>query len=202
MKLIASLTSPYARKVRVVFMEKKIDYTLVEQSPWNAGNTVAEHNPLGKVPVLVLEDGTNLYDSRVIVEYLDSVSPVNRLIPEGNRQRIAVKRWEALTDGIDDAAATAFLERKRAAAQQSKEWIERQLQKIELGVKEMVKELNDKPWCYGDQFSLADIGTGCTLGYLDLRYPEINWRSQYPNLVKLYDKLTKRQSFKDTVPPT
>jgi len=96
LKLIATLTSPYARKVRIALAEKKIEYTLVEQNPWEAGNVVSEHNPLGKVPVLVLEDGTNLFDSRVIVEYIDLISPVSRLIPEPTRQRILVKRWEAL----------------------------------------------------------------------------------------------------------
>jgi glutathione S-transferase len=90
MKLIASLTSPYARKVRIVLAEKKIECQLVESLPWTAPNPVVEFNPLGKVPVLVLDDGTNLFDSRVIVEYLDTVSPVGRLIPEPSRQRIAV----------------------------------------------------------------------------------------------------------------
>ena len=130
MKLIASLTSPYARKVRIVLAEKKIDCDLVEDSPWVPETTVPDYNPLGKVPVLVLDDGTTLFDSRVIVQYLDTVSPVSRLIPETGRQRIAVKRWEALADGICDAAAAIVLERKRAARQQSSEWIDRQRRKI------------------------------------------------------------------------
>lgn len=200
MKLYASLTSPYARKVRVVLAEKKIECELIEESPWTADTTVQQHNPLGKVPVLVMDDGTALYDSRVIVEYLDTVSPVSRLIPEPNRQRITVRRWEALADGICDAAVAIVLEQKRSAKQQSKEWIDRQRRKVDLGVGDLANELGDKPWCNGEAYSLADIAAGCALGYLDLRHPGIAWRTEYPNLVKLADKLAKRPSFADTAP--
>jgi glutathione S-transferase len=201
MKLIASHTSPYARKVRIALAEKKIEYDLVEESPWAAQTTVPAYNPLGKVPVLVLDDGTTLFDSRVIVEYLDTVSPVSRLIPEPNRQRIVVKRWEALADGICDAAVALVLERKRPARQQNKDWLDRQQRKIDLGLKELTDELGEKPWCNGEAYSLADIATGCALGYLDLRHAAIDWRSAYPNLVKLAEKLAKRASFAETVPP-
>src|SRR3954470_11005249 len=119
MKLLASISSPYARKVRIAFAEKKIEYTLVEVDPWSAESSVGEHNPLGKVPVLVLEDGTNIFDSRVIVEYIDLVSPVSRLIPEPTRQRILVKRWEALGDGLIDAAVALRAEMRRPAGQVS-----------------------------------------------------------------------------------
>jgi glutathione S-transferase len=201
MKLIASQTSPYARKVRIALVEKKIEYDLVEESPWAAETTVPDYNPLGKVPVLVLDDGTTLFDSRVIVEYLDTVSPVSRLIPEPNRQRIVVKRWEALADGICDAAAAIVLERKRPAKQQNGDWLDRQRRKVDLGVKELSQDLGDRPWCNGEAYSLADIAIGCALAYLDLRHPDIDWRGDYPNLVKLADKLSKRPSFAETVPP-
>ena len=201
MKLIASYTSPYARKVRIALAEKKIEYDFVEESPWAAQTTVPTYNPLGKVPVLVLDDGTTLFDSRVIVEYLDTVSPVSRLIPEPNRQRIVVKRWEALADGICDAAVAVVLESKRPARQQNKDWLERQLRKIDLGLKELGNELGEKVWCNGEAYSLADIATGCALAYLDLRHAAIDWRAAYPNLVKLAEKLAKRPSFAETVPP-
>jgi glutathione S-transferase len=201
MKLIASYTSPYARKVRIALAEKKIEYEFVEESPWAEQTTVPTYNPLGKVPVLVLDDGTTLFDSRVIVEYLDTVSPVSRLIPEPNRQRIVVKRWEALADGICDAAVAVVLESKRSARQQNKDWIERQLRKIDLGLKELGNELGEKVWCNGEAYSLADIATGCALAYLDLRHAAIDWRAAYPNLVKLAEKLAKRPSFAETVPP-
>src|SRR5215470_8953664 len=201
MKLIASLTSPYARKVRIALAEKKFEYELVEAAPFASDTTVPSFNPLGKVPVLVLDDGTNLFDSRVIVEYLDTVSPVSRLIPEPSRQRIAVKRWEALADGICDAAAAVFLERKRPLRQQSKDWIVRQRAKIDRSIIEIAQDLGERAWCNGEAYSLADIATGCALGYLDLRFPEIDWRGAHPNLVSLCDKLAGRPSFADTVPP-
>jgi glutathione S-transferase len=201
MKLIASYTSPYARKVRIALAEKKIECDFVEESPWAAQTTVPNYNPLGKVPVLVLDDGTTLFDSRVIVEYLDTVSPVSRLIPEPNRQRIVVKRWEALADGVCDAAVAIVLEGKRPARQQNKDWLDRQRSKIDLGLKELGNELGERVWCNGEAYSLADIATGCALAYLDLRHAAIDWRAAYPNLVKLAEKLATRSSFAETVPP-
>ena len=201
LKLIATLTSPYARKVRIALAEKKIEYALEIDSPWTAGNAVADFNPLGKIPTLVLEDGTALFDSRVIVEYLDAVSPVSRLIPETSRQRIAVKRREALADGICDAAMLITLERKRPARQQSKQWIAHQEQKIARAVDALAHELEDRQWCNGEGYSLADIATGCALAYLDFRYAELDWRDLHPNLGRLAERLGARQSFVDTAPP-
>ena len=201
MKLIASPTSPYVRKVRIALAEKRIEYALVLDAPWEPGSKVADVNPLGKVPVLVLDDGTALFDSRVIVEYLDTVSPVSRLIPAPSRQRIAVRRCEALADGICDAAGAIIVEGRRPARQQSKAWIERQQCKVVLGVKELARDLGGKAWCCGDGYTLADIAAGCALGYLDLRQPELPWRVDYPNLGLLADKLATRPSFAETVPP-
>jgi glutathione S-transferase len=200
MKLLGSLTSPYVRKVRIVLAEKKIEYEFIIDDPWAAVNQVAQHNPAGKVPVLLMEDGTPLYDSRVIVDYLDTVTPLSRLIPEANRERIETKRWEALADGVTDAAVTALLESRRKAAEQSKSWIERQLGKVNTGLEALANELEEKPWCNGNAYGLADIATGVCLGYLAFRFPKIDWRAQYPALDKLYEKLMQRQSFIDTVP--
>jgi glutathione S-transferase len=201
LKLIASTTSPYARKVRIALAEKKIEYQVVAAAPWDAGNPVHAYNPLGKLPVLILDDGTHLYDSRVIVEYIDLVSPVSRLIPEPARQRIAVKKWEALADGVCDATASIVVERRRPAHLLSDEWIARQRRKIDEGTAELARELGERAWCHGEAYSLADIATGCALGYLDLRCPELDWRDLYPNLARLADKLDKRASFADTAPP-
>jgi glutathione S-transferase len=200
LKLIASSPSPFVRKVRIVLAEKKIDYQLVDMSPWTPEYRVHGYNPLGKVPVLLLDDGTALFDSRVIVEYLDNVSPVAHLIPEPARQRIAVKKWEALADGICDAMVATTLERRRAENQRSVDWLDRQQRKIVAGVAELSAELGDKSWCNGEGYTLADIATGCTLAYLDLRYPELDWRDEYSNLARLADKLFKRPAFADTVP--
>ena len=200
LKLIYSPTSPYARKVRVVLAEKKIECHAVEMSPWAPDTRVPDFNPLGKIPVLMLDDDTALYDSRVIVEYLDDVSPVSRLIPDPARQRIVVRRWEALADGMCDAAIGVVLERRRQSSQQSPEYIERQQRKIAAGLVEMSRELGDRTWCNGETFTLADIAAGCMLGYLDLRHADIDWRREYPNLAKHSDKLGRRASFADTVP--
>jgi len=200
MKLLGSLTSPYVRKVRIVLAEKKIEYEFILDDPWAAVNQVSLHNPAGKVPVLLMEDGSPLFDSRVIVDYLDTVTPLSRLIPEPNRERIETKRWEALADGVTDAAVTALLESRRKAAEQSKAWIERQLGKVNSGLEALANELEDEPWCNGNGYGLADIATGVALGYLVFRFPKIDWRTQYPALDKLYEKLMQRQSFIDTVP--
>lgn len=200
MKLIGSLTSPFVRKVRVVAAEKFIDYDFVVDSPWEEETRVPEFNPLGKVPVWVLDDGKTLFDSRVIVEYLDAVSPAGHVMPKEPRPRIAVKRWEALADGVSDAAALVFMEKKRPSAQQSPDWIRRQMGKVKAGLQLMSEELGQQNWCTGELFTLADIAVGCTLGYLEFRFPELDWRRAHPNLSEHFDRLMQRQTFKDTVP--
>ena len=199
MKLVGSLTSPFVRKVRIVLSEKRIVYDFDVDIPWESDTRVAEHNPLGKVPILIMDDGTTLYDSRVIVDYLDSANPVSRLMPEFNRERSMVKRWEALADGISDAASTIFLERKRPKSLQSTEWISRQQKKAMLGLEVAARDLGDKKWCEGNVYTLADVALGCTLGYLSFRFPEMKWR-MFPNLVRLVDTLEERASFIETAP--
>jgi glutathione S-transferase len=200
MKLIGSVTSPYTRKVRIVLAEKRIDYEFQLENVSDPANRVSEFNPLGKVPVLVLDDGTTVFDSPVIVEYLDSVTPVGRLIPEPSRQRIQVKRWEALGDGVMDAAVLVMAEHRRPEERRSPEWILRQRGKIDRALLAMSQDLGDKTWCTGESFNLADIVAGCALFYLEFRFPDIDWRAQYANLGRLAEKLGKRKSFQDSVP--
>jgi len=200
MNLIGSHTSPYVRKVRIVLAEKKIDYDFVIDSPWLAGSAVPNVNPLGKIPALVLDDDTPLFDSRVIAEYIDSVTPNNKLLPSSNRERTEVKRWEAVADGVCDAAAAAFLEAKRPEAQRSDDWIARQREKIKRGLDFMAAELGESSYCMGTHFSLGDIAVGSALGYLCFRFPDIAWQESHPDLARLYAKLMKRPSFVDTTP--
>ena len=200
MKLIGAHASPYARKTRIVMAEKKIDYEFVVENPWEANSRVSEYNPLGKIPVLVMEDGGAGFDSRVIVEYIDTVNPVHKLIPAPGRARVEVRCWEALGDGICDAAISARLESIRPKNQQSPDWIKRNLAKVDQGLAAAARGLGDKPWCSGNAFSLADIATGVALGYLDFRFPQIEWEKQYPNLAKLAEKLAARSSFVETMP--
>ena len=201
MKLIGSVTSPYVRKVRVVMAEKKLDFSLVLENVWVPETTIQEVNPLGKIPCLVMEDGSTLYDSRVIAEYLDTISPVCKLLPPNGRDRTEVKVWEALADGVLDAAILVFLERReRPPEQQSQKWIDRQLGKVHAGLREMSVKLGESNYCMGTHYSLADVAVGCALGWLAFRFPDIDWRGDYPNLARLFDKLSERASFRDTVP--
>ena len=204
MKLIGSATSPYVRKVRIVMAEKKLDFQFILEDVWAANTTITASNPLGKVPCLVMEGGEAVFDSRVIVEYLDTLSPVGKLIPTQGRERAEVKTWEALADGLLDAAILARLEATwggRTAKQRSDAWIDRQMGKIDATLKAMSTGLGDKAFCSGIHFSLSDIAVGCALGYLDLRFTQINWREMYPNLARLQDKLMQRASFAETIPP-
>ena len=203
MKLIGSPASPYARKVRVVMAEKKLDYQYVIEDVWAPDSAITESNPLGKVPCLIMEAGEAVFDSRVIVEYLDTLSPVGKLIPAQGRERAEVKTWESLADGLMDAALLARMEvmfKGRTEAQRSQPWIDRQLGKINAVLKAMSTGLADKPFCSGVHLSLSDVAVGCALGYLDYRFPQIAWRDTYPNLVKLQDKLAQRPSFMETAP--
>ena len=200
MKLIGSLPSPYTRKARIVAAEKRVEYVWEVQNVWAPDSPVADYNPLGKVPVLVFDDGTALYDSRVICEFLDSVSPIGKLIPTDHRERIEVRRWEALADGVLDAGVLARLEGQRAAPERSQSWIDRQMGKVGRGLDAMDIELGAKPWCCLNAFTLADIAVGTCVGWLDFRFPQLEWRKDRPNLARLAVKVFERPSFAETVP--
>ena len=177
MKLLYSPLSPYSRKVRVVLAEKRIESELESVDVAPVDNPVNAHNPLGKIPTLLLDDGTALYDSRVIVEFLDNVSPFSRLIPDDNRDRVQVRRWEALADGVLDAGLLVRYESLRDEGEQSKGWSDKQLARMHRGMAQMAKELNGRGWCHGDRYSLADIALGCCLGWLNFRRPGgLDWQ--------------------------
>lgn len=201
MKLIGSVTSPFVRKVRVVFAEKKLDYSFELENVWSPDTRIGASNPLGKVPCLVMEDGSAMYDSRVIAEYLDTLTPVCKLLPANSRDRANVKVWEALADGVLDAAVLAYLERtQRPEELRHQPWVDRQMGKVRAGLAVMADNLGEQPFCMGIHYTLADVAVGCALGWLSFRFPDIDWRADHPNLARLFDKLSERQSFKDTVP--
>jgi glutathione S-transferase len=203
MKLLGAVTSPYVRKVRIVMAEKKLDYQFVLEDVWT-GDTIVASNPLGKVPCLIMEGGEAVFDSRVIVEYVDNLSPVGKLIPNNGRERAEVRTWEALADGVMDAALLARLEQTwagRKEGERSQAWIDRQMGKIDAALAAMAKGLGDKPFCAGIHLTLADIAVGCALEYLDFRFPQVEWRRHHLALARLCDKLSQRQSFIDTAPP-
>ena len=201
MKLLAGNASPYTRKVRVVLAEKKIECELQLVDVQPVDNAVNAHNPLGKIPTLLLDDGTALYDSRVIVEFLDAVSPISRLIPDELRDRIAVRRWEALADGVLDAGLLVRYESLRDKSEQSKGWVDKQVARMHRGMKQMAADFGERAWCHGDRYSLADIAVGSCLGWLEFRKPGgVDWHKEYPGLAKHYQKLMERPAFADTAP--
>jgi len=201
MKLLGSDTSPYVRKVRIVLAEKKIEYQYEREDVYSPQTRIQQFNPLGKVPCLIMDDGGAVFDSRVIVEYLDNLTPVHRLIPPSGRPRVEVRCWEALADGLLDAALLMRAENtQREEGQRSPKWLARQMGKVEAALEAMATGLGDKPWCCDGKYTLADIATGCALGYLEFRFPQLGWRAQHPNLARHAERLFARQTFIDTVP--
>ena len=202
-RLIGSPTSYYARKVRIVMAEKRIECQLEMIDVWAPDTRIQELNPLGQVPCLITEDGGAVFDSRTIVEYLDTLTPVSHLIPGNGRERVEVRTWEALADGLLDAAILVRLENTlRTSQQQSPAWIERQMSKVRAALQWASGGLGERAWCNGQSYTLADIALGCALGWLDFRFPALDWRGPYPNLARHYEKLSARQSFIETAPPS
>lgn len=202
MKLLGSPASAYARKVRVVLEEKNIAYEYVIDRPSAPNSKAKDFNPLGQIPVLVCDDGSAVYDSPVIVEYVDGLTAAPKLIPENVPDRIAVKRWEALGDGMVDAAVALLLDGRRdEAGRQSEDWRNRQQAKIDRGLATMTRDLGGRSCCHGDTFTLADIAAGVALGYLDQVMPQFDWRTSQPNLARLAERLAARDSFRRTVAP-
>ena len=192
MKLLIATPSPFARKARIALIEKKLPHGVIVQNPWQ---TRIEANPLGKVPALLLDDGRVVHDSSVILEYLDTLHAPPRVIPAEPAQRVRHRQVEAVADGICDAVVLIVTERARPREKQSAEWIARQADKLAPSLSFLEQEVGDSP-----AFALAELATGCALGYLDLRYPELNWRAAYPLLAKLSERLGSRPSFAQTRP--
>ena len=199
MKLLGTPGSPFARKVRIVLEEKGIPHEYVIERPSAPGSRVPQFNPLGQVPVLVLDGGKAIYDSAVIVEYLDGLGTGPGLIPDAPDERIEVKRWGALGDGVAEATVAINHEyREPAEKQRTPAWFERQRLKIDRGLAVMEKDLGAAEFCFGGRFTLADIAAGYALSYLDFALPEIEWRKSHPALTRLAERLAARKSFSAT----
>jgi glutathione S-transferase len=199
-KLVIAKPSPFARKVRVALREKRLAFEEIVENPWAAGTAVPGTNPLGKVPALILDDARVVYDSKVIVEYLETLGRPPQLVPTDPELRIAHKQIEALADGVCDAVVLVVLERSRPGDLQSGDWIGRQTRKIEAGTAELERLLGASEWFTASGFGLADIAAGCALGYLDLRLPEFDWRRRHPVLARYFARLDARPSFSATRP--
>jgi glutathione S-transferase len=201
MKLFGTAGGPFVRKARLALEEKRIPYEYVLAPAETREKLVVPLNPLGKIPTLLTDDGKGIYDSPVIVEYVDGLAPEPKLIPAAFADRIEVKRWEALGDGVAEATVLITHDfRKPADKRESEAWYEKQRQKIRRALAVMERDLGDKPFCFGTSFTLADIAAGYALGYLEQGLPDFLWRDAYPKLARHYDKLVARESFRKTDP--
>jgi glutathione S-transferase len=199
-KLISATPSPYARKVRIALAEKDVPFELITEVPWNSTTSTPKYNPLEKLPVLICDDGSSVYESRFILEYIELKHPEPRLLPDDVDEILDARRLEVLCDGICDALVLTFFERRRQPEHQSREWMARQRRKIDGGLREMERMVAGRDFAVGDRFGLGDIAVGTVVGYIDVRFPEIDWRSLYPGLAAHSDRLEQRPSFRDTRP--
>ena len=200
MKLLSATPSPYARKVRIALAEKNLPFELLTEVPWNQGAQAKLYNPLEKIPVLILDDGDTVYESRFILEWIEIKYPQPALVPRDPDQLLAARRLEVLADGVCDAFVLSVFERRRPEAHRSKPWLDRQMRKVHGGLKEIARLVPNARFCVGNQFGLADLAVGSLLGFLALRAPEIRWQETYPHLADLYRRLSERPSFQATVP--
>lgn len=200
MKLIASLTSPYARKIRILLLEKGIPFEFINDSPWEAATHVPEFNPLGKVPALVADDGEVFFDSPIIADYLETLGVYAPELPADAMQSLRIRQIEALADGIVDAGVSWFLETRRPEDKQMLPAIDRQRGKILRGLDQLEKRAAGQEWIHGDAFSRADIAVATMLLWLDFRLPDFDWRGEHPALAAYAARMAERASFVQTVP--
>jgi glutathione S-transferase len=201
MKLYASPGSSFARKIRVMLIEKNVSHELHMLNLWEP-NDLQTINPLGKVPALKLDDGRVLINSPLIADYIDVTYPSPRFIPVDPATRLEVRRWEALADGMMEAVgATLYETRFHSEATRSQAWLDRQRGKIDTGLAALESMLGSRPWCVGDAMSLADLSMSCHLGFITVRMPHLFPQDRYPSLARLWKTMEGREAMKKTVPP-
>ena len=200
MKLISATPSPYARKVRIALAEKAVPFELATEVPWNDDTSLPQHNPLEKLPVLILDDGSTVWESSHILDWIERKFPAPPLLPSDDDGILAHRRMDVLASGVCDAFLLVFFERMRPQAHQSQPWIDRQLRKVHGGVAEIARVIGDQRYALRDTFGIADISAGSVLGYFDVRFPDLGWRTTHPNLARYMDGLMQRPSFQATVP--
>ena len=198
-QLISATPSPYARKVRIALAEKGLPFELLTEVPWDSTTSTPRYNPLEKLPILLLGDGTSVYESSYILQYLELKHPQVPLVPKDIDGHLAARKLEVLCDGVCDAVVLSLFEKMRAASA-SPEWLARQRRKIEGGMAEMARLVGQRQWAVGEAFSLGDIAVGTATGYVSLRFADLQWRPLHPDLALFSDRLAHRQSFKDSMP--
>jgi glutathione S-transferase len=200
MKLVIASPSPYARKARVALNEKGIDHEIVMDIPWAPDTVAPSSNPLGKIPILLLDDGEVIHDSAVIVQYLEVVYPHPALLPDDPMKRLAHRKIEVLADGICDAVVLIALEGNRAPELRSVDWVDRQRAKIVAGLARLSVLLETRTWFIDEAMGIADIAAACALGYLGVRAGDLEWRDSHPNLSAFSDRMEERPSFQISKP--
>ncbi|MBI3114041.1 MAG: glutathione S-transferase N-terminal domain-containing protein [Rhodospirillales bacterium] len=199
MKLRYSATSPYVRKVAVTLIETGLDKN-VERIPtnvWDPATDVGKDNPLGKVPALILDDGIVLYDSPVICEYLDGLHKGKKLFPADGEARWRALKLQALGDGMTDAGILRLLEGRRPKELQWDKWTDRQAKVVARAMDALEDEADAMA---KGPITIGHIAVGCSLGWLDFRFPELGWRKQRPALADWYDDFADRKSMVATAP--
>ncbi len=195
MKLLGTNASPYVRKARLVLLEKNIPHTYLIDPPREPGSQVARVNPLGRIPALILDNETCVFDSPVIAEYADTLNDTPILIPRTDAlARMRVKRWEALADGIMDSAVVVRGESLRPAEKQDAGNITRHNDAVTRALAYVSGQLGQRAWCEGSSITLADLAVASALIYLDLRQPERDWRGTHPNLAAWFSRMNERAS--------
>lgn len=201
MRLLGTNTSPYTRKVRLLVLEKALPVTYVVDPPREPGSQVPVTNPLGRIPTLLLDDGSAVYDSPVICEYLDSLHDSPALLPRSSASaRMRVRRWEALADGIMDSAVVVRLESLRLPERQDPATVALHQAAVGRALDHAARMLAGRAWCEGDSLSLGDLALVTALGYLDLRQPGRDWRAQHPALAAWAAPMMERASYRSTHP--
>jgi glutathione S-transferase len=201
MQLIGSPTSPFVRKVRVYLAETGIACPFTPVDAWQPDARLLAMAPLGKVPVLVRDDGSALFDSLLVIEYLDHTLPeTRRLIPAAGEARWDVLRWQALAHGLIEATQARLLDARRPETQRSREVQAREEVRIARALEAVDKDVAGREWLRLDRLTLADVVLGVALQYIDFRYPH-DWRAARPALAKWAARTTSRPSFASTLPP-
>ena len=198
--MIIATPSPYERKVRVVLREKNVEFKEIVDVPWNRDTLTKILNPLGKIPILIEDGKEPLFDSKVIIQYLDNLVPNPLFYPESPIENVSAKLVEAAADGVSDALVLICLENVRQEKLRSSDWIDRQVTKIYQGAKYLSDYLGAKQFYVGDHFTIADVSAFSCLEYLDLRFPKFNWKIKHPNLKNYWDIHKNRQSYLETKP--
>jgi len=199
MRLFGSLTSPYVRKARVLIREKQLPVEFVVEDPWAEDSPIVAKNPLSKVPVLEIAPEQYYFESSLVVHFLENVDGKS-LTPTDPQNYWQAQWWQALGNGIIDAAIQRIFETRRPAEHQLQDRMEREAQRVRRAIALAEKSFQGGEYLLASRFTLADLVLGVALQYVDFRYPH-DWRASCPKLAVWHAGIAHRPSFEETVPP-